>query len=148
MRRARANQGKLKALLGMPLDILFEVFIRIVFGMIVPYCSHQLRHLLKIAAKLQPRDILHLSRVSTDFRALFMSRSAKHIWVAARTNVPGLPDCPEDLSEPRYAHLVFERNPCDVLGSTFCCLTGAKLLTGLWKQNSKEMLYITTSTYV
>ncbi|OBZ76962.1 hypothetical protein A0H81_03070 [Grifola frondosa] len=37
---------------------------------------------------------------------LLGTTSAKY-WTAARQNVPGLPDCPPDMSEIRYAFLVF-----------------------------------------
>ncbi|OBZ75173.1 hypothetical protein A0H81_04815 [Grifola frondosa] len=76
----------------MPMDIFFEVM-----------------------SKLKPLDILHLSRVSKDFRSMLMSKTAKHIWKAARLNIPDFPDCPPDLPEPRYATLVFERY-CDGCG--------------------------------
>ncbi|OBZ71726.1 hypothetical protein A0H81_08960 [Grifola frondosa] len=68
----------------MPLDILFEIFVH-----------------------LHPRDLLHLSRTSKDFRAILMSRTSAHFWKAARQHVEGLPDCPPFLSEPAYANLLF-----------------------------------------
>ncbi|OBZ75333.1 hypothetical protein A0H81_04784 [Grifola frondosa] len=84
--------GRLAHLLDMPLDIFFE-----------------------IASQLKPVDILCLSRVSKDFRTLLMSKNARHVWIAARRNVSGLPDCPSDLAEPRYAFLIFERY-CEACG--------------------------------
>ncbi|KDQ57924.1 hypothetical protein JAAARDRAFT_57740 [Jaapia argillacea MUCL 33604] len=81
------NVGKLANLMTMPMDIFFE-----------------------ITSKLHPVDILQLGRVSKHFRSIFMTRRAKHIWVAARSNVPALPDCPPDLDEPQYANLLFEHN--------------------------------------
>ncbi|KAF9476114.1 hypothetical protein BDN70DRAFT_935311 [Pholiota conissans] len=37
-----------------------------------------------------------------------MSRSSWLVWKSARQNVVALPDCPDDLSEPQYAALMFE----------------------------------------
>ncbi|GJE93546.1 hypothetical protein PsYK624_097050 [Phanerochaete sordida] len=84
-RRARGSRtaGKLAPLLEMPVDIWFEIV------------SH-----------LTPKDLLHLSRTSKHFRAMFMHRAQKHLWAAARRNV-GLPDPPEHISEPRVAAVLF-----------------------------------------
>ncbi|KAI0723984.1 hypothetical protein C8T65DRAFT_628118 [Cerioporus squamosus] len=87
-----STQGKgsrrkksLSMLPHMPLDILYEIL------------SH-----------LHPYDLLHLARTTKAFRVLLMSRSAVTVWKHARENVPGLPDCPSDLSEPAYANLLFD----------------------------------------
>lgn len=37
-----------------------------------------------------------------------MDQSATSVWRTARSHVDGLPKCPEDMSEPAYAHLVFD----------------------------------------
>ncbi|KAI0350232.1 hypothetical protein OH77DRAFT_1431233 [Trametes cingulata] len=79
--------GKLTEIMNVPMDVFFEI------------TSH-----------LKPLDILHLSRTSKDLRNLLCSRNSRHIWVAARRNiVPPMPDCPDDVSEPQFARLVFER---------------------------------------
>lgn len=52
--------------------------------------------------------MLHLSRLSKAFRAMFTSRSTQFIWKAARLNVVGLPPCPVDLTELAYANLLFD----------------------------------------
>lgn len=36
-----------------------------------------------------------------------MDRSAAFVWKAVRRKFNGLPDCPDDLSEPAYTDLVF-----------------------------------------
>ncbi|RPD66066.1 hypothetical protein L226DRAFT_566545 [Lentinus tigrinus ALCF2SS1-7] len=69
---------------GLPLDVLIEIF-----------------------GHLHPKDLLNLSRASRDFRAFLMNRGNSGLWRAARTNVPGLPECPPFLSEPAYANVVF-----------------------------------------
>ena len=61
----------------------------------------------KIFRFMEPRDLLSLARTTTLFRKLLMSRSASGMWRAARTNVEDLPECPQYLSEPEYANLVF-----------------------------------------
>jgi hypothetical protein len=77
--------GRLSGLLALPLDIFFEI------------TSH-----------LHPLDLLRLSRASRHFARMFLRTENRHAWLAARRTVAGLPDCPSDLSEARYAHLLFE----------------------------------------
>jgi hypothetical protein len=55
-----------------------------------------------------PTELLHLARTSKSFRAFLMARSSALLWRTARMNVDHLPGCPEDLSEPAYANLVFD----------------------------------------
>ena len=38
-----------------------------------------------------------------------MSKDNSRLWKAARRNVPGLPECPSVLSEPRYAAYIFDQ---------------------------------------
>ncbi|RPD73471.1 hypothetical protein L226DRAFT_613986 [Lentinus tigrinus ALCF2SS1-7] len=81
------NVGKLRQMLNVPMDVFFEII------------SH-----------LEPKDILQLSRVSKELRSMLRSPTSRHVWVTARKNVePALPEPPEDMSEPLYAFLVFER---------------------------------------
>jgi hypothetical protein len=42
-----------------------------------------------------------------------MNRSSTSIWKLARSHFGGLPDCPDDLSEPQYAELLFGK-ACNV----------------------------------
>ncbi|KAF8181619.1 hypothetical protein BJ912DRAFT_608613 [Pholiota molesta] len=77
-------RGSLEKLVEMPLDVLFEIF-----------------------GKLDPLDLLHISHATKALRAILMSRSSVSVWRSARSNVIGLPDCPDDLNEPQYATLVF-----------------------------------------
>ncbi|KAI0083912.1 hypothetical protein BDY19DRAFT_611129 [Irpex rosettiformis] len=81
------RRGKLQQMLDMPLDIIVEI------------CSH-----------LHPRDLLHLARSSKVLRKFFMSRNSTLAWKAARLTLidPLLPPCPNDLSEPAYANLMFD----------------------------------------
>ena len=51
--------------------------------------------------------MLHLARTTKDLRAILMKRSSISIWKRARSHFDDLPDCPDDLSEPQYAELLF-----------------------------------------
>ncbi|KAG6913438.1 hypothetical protein DXG01_006821 [Tephrocybe rancida] len=83
-RVVRGRRGQLEQMSQLPLDILFEIF-----------------------GQLDPMDILNLTRTSKALRNMLMQRSATYVWKNARSHIPGLPDCPNDMSEPEYANLVF-----------------------------------------
>ncbi|KDR81924.1 hypothetical protein GALMADRAFT_221811 [Galerina marginata CBS 339.88] len=106
-KRARGTRGMLKQLVEMPLDVLFEIF-----------------------GGLDPIDLLHLARTTQDLRALLMSRSSISVWKQSRSNIPGLPECPDDLSEPQYANLSFGKS-CD-----FCLRTLGNIHT-VWSARFK-----------
>ncbi|KAI0792950.1 hypothetical protein BC629DRAFT_1592873 [Irpex lacteus] len=91
--RSTGRVGKLHNMLDMPLDVILEI------------CS-----------LLHPKDILHLARATRQLRQYFMSRRAVSVWKAALANLPGVPPCPEDLSEPAFCGLLFEQH-CS------CCLS-------------------------
>ncbi|KAF9481490.1 hypothetical protein BDN70DRAFT_803339 [Pholiota conissans] len=78
------HEGPLNNLVEAPVDVLFEIF-----------------------GLLEPRDLLHIARTTKSLRSLLMSRSSVTVWKSARSNIFGLPDCPDDLSEPQYAALMF-----------------------------------------
>jgi len=59
---------------------------------------------------LRPLDVLNLSRATKTLRAILMNRSSIVVWKNARANVARLPECPDDLTEPQYAELVFGKN--------------------------------------
>ncbi|KAJ2924590.1 hypothetical protein H1R20_g12505, partial [Candolleomyces eurysporus] len=81
-----ASQSALKhdALIDLPLDILCEIF-----------------------KLLSPLDLLQLARTAKLFRNFLMNRAAKSIWTHVLSTVEDLPPCPDDLSEPQYAYLMF-----------------------------------------
>ncbi|KAF9473295.1 hypothetical protein BDN70DRAFT_925244 [Pholiota conissans] len=83
-KRVKGKRGLLKMLLEMPMDILFEIF-----------------------GQLNPIDLLSMARTTKAFRNILMSRTSITAWRAARSNIAALPDCPDDLSEPQYATLMF-----------------------------------------
>ncbi|CAE6438796.1 unnamed protein product [Rhizoctonia solani] len=71
----------------------------------------------QIMSFLQPVDIHSLSRTNKKFRRLLMNRSARNIWRVAERNVPNLPPCPNHLTEPQYAALMFGKW-CSMCGGT------------------------------
>ncbi|KAF9225272.1 hypothetical protein BS17DRAFT_872387 [Gyrodon lividus] len=77
--------GRLASLMEMPMDILFEIF-----------------------GHLMPLDVLRLARTTKQFRRVLMHRSSLSVWIAARKNVPDLPDCPPYMTESQFANLVFD----------------------------------------
>ncbi|KAJ8095922.1 hypothetical protein PM082_015143 [Marasmius tenuissimus] len=81
----RRVRGLLQRLKEFPLDVIFIIF-----------------------EYLTPQDLLSLARTSKDLRNLLLSRSTISVWKAARSNVEDLPDIPDDMSEPAYAHLCFD----------------------------------------
>ncbi|KAG8726926.1 hypothetical protein FRC12_022979, partial [Ceratobasidium sp. 428] len=92
-KQIRGKQGRLEGLMKMPIDIFTE-----------------------IALNLMPKDIISLARANKFFRALLMTKSSIHIWHGAMRNVPGIPPCPPDLSEPHYLALVYVPN-CSLCGT-------------------------------
>ncbi|KLO18513.1 hypothetical protein SCHPADRAFT_993550 [Schizopora paradoxa] len=94
--RRSKNSGKLALLLEMPIEIFTE-----------------------IACYMTPLDLLNLARTSAGLRKLLMSKSSKRIWEAVRM-IHNIPECPKDLSEPRYADLLYGK------GCSFCPDTRAK----------------------
>ncbi|KAI0333537.1 hypothetical protein GY45DRAFT_1432269 [Cubamyces sp. BRFM 1775] len=97
----KGRRRDLSRLVDMPLDILFEIF-----------------------GHLHPYDLLQLSRTTKALRSVLMRPSAVTIWRNARQNVDDLPDCPDDLTEPAYANLLFDQH-CH-----FC--VKARVMNVLW----------------
>ncbi|TFK94523.1 hypothetical protein K466DRAFT_657712 [Polyporus arcularius HHB13444] len=64
---------------------------------------------LEIALHLHPLALLQFSRTNRSLRASLLSSNSRRIWRATLRSVPGLPSCPEDMSEPAYVALVFDR---------------------------------------
>ncbi|KAJ8092082.1 hypothetical protein PM082_024322 [Marasmius tenuissimus] len=76
---------------------------------------------LEVFRNLNPLDILRLSRTSKDLRRVLLSSSSRSVWQDALRNA-GCPPIPEDISEPRFAALLFDsichfchRAPCPVI---------------------------------
>ncbi|KIJ25105.1 hypothetical protein M422DRAFT_56126 [Sphaerobolus stellatus SS14] len=101
-RTAPSEIGALSKLLVVPVDIFCEVAL--------PFSSPPYR----IAAYLEPYDILNLARSTRDLNKYLMSRDSRGIWRVARSAMKGIPECPPDLSEAEYARLLFETDVCHV----------------------------------
>ncbi|KAK7063921.1 F-box domain-containing protein [Favolaschia claudopus] len=78
------TKAKLSLLPSLPLDVLFEIF-----------------------GHLPPVDILHLARTTKGFRSILLHKSASSTWKTSLRRVPGLPECPEDMSQPAWVNLVY-----------------------------------------
>ncbi|KAK1219552.1 hypothetical protein PQX77_017741 [Marasmius sp. AFHP31] len=73
---------------------------------------------VEVFRSLDPLDILRLSRTSKDLRRVLLSSSSRSVWQDALRNA-GCPPTPDDMSEPRFAALLFDsichfchRAPC------------------------------------
>ncbi|PIL24834.1 hypothetical protein GSI_12720 [Ganoderma sinense ZZ0214-1] len=81
----RTRRGCLEIVQTLPLDVSFEIF-----------------------GLLHSKDLLNLAKTSKAFRSFFLNRANSiSIWKASFHQVSGLPDKPEFLSEPAFAHLLF-----------------------------------------
>ncbi|KAJ6612671.1 hypothetical protein B0H10DRAFT_2192310 [Mycena sp. CBHHK59/15] len=98
MQKSSSNKRKAVAkktcyLTTIPLDVLFELF-----------------------SQLEPKALLALSRTNHAFRSTLLSTTANGVWKRSRENVDG-PDCPPDLSELRWARLLFNGTNCQCCGA-------------------------------
>ncbi|KDQ61918.1 hypothetical protein JAAARDRAFT_31404 [Jaapia argillacea MUCL 33604] len=95
IRRPNPKDGKLSILSSIPLDILFEIF------------TH-----------LSPKDLLTLSRTSRILRSTLLSKNATTVWKRSLANMPGSPPaCPKDISEARWAELLYGATNCHICGA-------------------------------
>ncbi|RXW22810.1 hypothetical protein EST38_g3050 [Candolleomyces aberdarensis] len=110
--KVKGKRGKLRLVVEMPFDILLEIFVH-----------------------LEPGDLLALSRANKDLRVLLLNRSiALPLWTSAFESVkPAPPKCPEDLTLPQYANLLYGRR------CMFC--DGAQSLRVSW------ICYLRVCTY-
>ncbi|RDB29356.1 hypothetical protein Hypma_016115 [Hypsizygus marmoreus] len=97
--KKRRKQGRLAALIDMPIDVLFEIF-----------------------GHLRPYDLLKLSRMTKEFRSMLMHKSSLSVWKAALAQVPDLPPCPPGMTEPQWVNLVFDPH-CH-----FCLTPGVRII--------------------
>ncbi|KAF8595007.1 hypothetical protein BDV93DRAFT_528950 [Ceratobasidium sp. AG-I] len=85
-KHVRGKQGALKNFMGLPIEVFTQ-----------------------IVESLAPEDLLVLSRANKFFRNLLMRRPATQIWRRSLENIPHLPPCPTDMSEPQYSALLFSK---------------------------------------
>ncbi|KAJ7150392.1 hypothetical protein C8R46DRAFT_1124874 [Mycena filopes] len=81
------TKAKLSLLPSLPLDILFEVF-----------------------GHLPPLDLLHLARTTQALRNILMHKSSISIWKSSLRQIPGLPERPQEMSEPAWANLIYSQH--------------------------------------
>ncbi|RPD58196.1 hypothetical protein L226DRAFT_142665 [Lentinus tigrinus ALCF2SS1-7] len=62
----------------------------------------------EIASHMHPLDLLSYSRTSKAYRKILLSRGSRVAWNASLATVPDLPPCPPDMSQPKYAALIFD----------------------------------------
>ncbi|CEL54056.1 hypothetical protein RSOLAG1IB_06765 [Rhizoctonia solani AG-1 IB] len=74
--------------------------------------------LIEIIAHLALPDILTLCRTNKLLRRMLMTRTVAtlDLWRMAIQNIPGLPQCPKELTEPQYAALIYSQH-CMVCGT-------------------------------
>lgn len=101
-RNSRGQRGSLSQLTDFPLDVLFEV------NVVLFFVSSTILRQVQIFGHLDPHDLLRLSRTTKELRKLLLQTSNAFIWRNARATVDGLPDIPQDMSEPFFAHLCYD----------------------------------------
>ncbi|KAJ7461802.1 hypothetical protein B0H11DRAFT_2056102 [Mycena galericulata] len=72
--------------------------------------------LLEIFGRLGPKELILLARTNHTFREHLLSKAANGVWKRSRENEDG-PDCPDDLSEQRWAHLLYAEARCQSCGA-------------------------------
>ncbi|KAJ2929984.1 hypothetical protein H1R20_g7118, partial [Candolleomyces eurysporus] len=109
--KVRGRRGQLKLVVEMPYDILLEIF-----------------------QYLPPADLLCLAKASKSLRALLLDRSTAYaLWKSAFDSLdPAPPPCPDDLSLPQYANVLFTRT-CHC-GVQYC--SSVRWLMYVWESYS------------
>jgi hypothetical protein len=98
----------------MPVDVGSEVSI-------LSLSFHFLNAILQIYGYLHPFDLLCMARFAKVLREFLMRHSSRCIWKKTLAGVDDLPECPSDMSEPEYVHLMFDPH-CNVRYSS-CTLS-------------------------
>lgn len=108
-RKKRRKKQRLDALPTMPLDVLHEVDI-------IPHTTSRgfLAYFRQIFSHLPPADLVALTRVAKGFRHILLTREARHLWRGSFDLIPDAPVCPDDISEPVWANLLFGGAYCHV----------------------------------
>ncbi|KAI1789086.1 hypothetical protein LXA43DRAFT_595198 [Ganoderma leucocontextum] len=60
--------------------------------------------------------MVNLARTSKLLRSIVLAKSSRSAWIASLATVDTLPSCPDNMSEPLYAALLFDRH-CFLCGS-------------------------------
>ena len=105
--RVVAN-GKLKLLVEMPLDILYEVGSPIFERM-----TRAERVVSQIFGHLDPQSLLHVSYTSKALRAILITRNSRSVWRKCISADADFPPKPDNLNEPQWIEVLFG-NTCSV----------------------------------
>ncbi|KAJ7037944.1 hypothetical protein C8F04DRAFT_1090727 [Mycena alexandri] len=92
-RKRKSTEDETCYLTAIPLDVLHEIFNR-----------------------LEPKDIIQLSRTNHLFRSHLLSKESSGVWRAAREEKDG-PDPHADMSEQQWAHLLYGHARCQSCGA-------------------------------
>jgi hypothetical protein len=133
----------------MPLDILYEVRDISLIQYQVNQSWTGVASGTQIFGHLPPSGLLSLSRVSKAFRQLLMSRSSLFLWKTSYSLIPDVPTCPEDMSEPAWAHLLFGGAYCYVRWLSHVELFSFKFKVNdsdLWRKARSENLVFLSSS--
>ncbi|RDX40624.1 hypothetical protein OH76DRAFT_1412844 [Lentinus brumalis] len=65
---------------------------------------------LQVASYLSPLELLRCTRTSRMLRRTLLFRKNRPLWRTVLHSIPQLPMCPNDMSEPSYAALVFDEH--------------------------------------
>ncbi|KAF8307751.1 hypothetical protein DL93DRAFT_2064578, partial [Clavulina sp. PMI_390] len=68
-----------------------------------------------ICTYLSPTDLLNLVRSGRVFASFLLAPAMSSVWRAARLQVEDLPDCPDEMTEQKYANFVYG-NGCSNCG--------------------------------
>lgn len=98
-------------------------------SLVYEYCSLP----FQVASHLHPRDVMHLSRATKHFNGMLMSRNSRPVWRAAFENVD-VPECPDDLSDPLYAALLYDH---------FCMVRESDCYTRCWASLKRTIILFT-----
>ncbi|KAF9525160.1 hypothetical protein CPB83DRAFT_909426 [Crepidotus variabilis] len=92
-KRPKKKHGVIKKFEEIPIEILLEIFVLV-----------------------DPADLLSLARTTKSIRSILMDKKTLSLWKTSFRNMElSLPECPDDLSEPVYAALAFDK-PCSYCG--------------------------------
>ena len=98
------DSGRLKGMLDMPTDIIFEVRHGHFAQCLI---RHRTKYIVQILRQLHPRTVLNLSLTSKSLHSYLMNKDSAPIWRVCLRNVPDLPPCPQNIIEPVYTAFMF-----------------------------------------
>lgn len=93
----------------------------------------------QICSSLTPGDLLHLVQSSKIFALFLLAPASAAIWRVSRQQLDdGFPDCPDDLTEQKYACLAFG-SACQVLLVSYSMRSGSDYFLTCRQLSNTEM---------